>query len=58
MRSKVLEIKRYEGLDILKTICAFLIICIHAPFPGIIGEYIISLARVVLEYHIFLLGYL
>ncbi len=36
---------RREGLDILKCIGAFLIVCIHAPFPGAVGEYVTAIAR-------------
>lgn len=37
---------RYDGFDILKCVCSFLVICIHIPFPGILGEYIKSLSRI------------
>lgn len=37
--------KRKIGLDILKIISAFLVICIHAPFEGKVGQYFITLAR-------------
>ncbi len=30
---------RYEGLDSLKAFCAFLVVCIHAPFSGLFGDY-------------------
>lgn len=29
--------KRYDGLDALKIICSFLVVCIHAPFDGTFG---------------------
>lgn len=38
--------KRAEGLDILKCLCAFMIICIHCPFSGVFGEYFIALTRI------------
>lgn len=37
---------RWQGIDILKTICAFLVVIIHAPFPGEIGMYITTLSRI------------
>lgn len=37
---------RADNIDILKAICAFLIVCIHAPFPGVIGEYFTALTRI------------
>lgn len=30
---------RYKGLDSLKAIAAFLVVCIHVPFPGVFGDY-------------------
>lgn len=27
-------ILRAKNIDILKALCAFLVVCIHAPFPG------------------------
>ena len=36
---------RKIGLDILKFIVAFLVICIHAPFEGEFGKYLIAIAR-------------
>ena len=37
---------RSEQIDVLKAVCAFLIVCIHAPFPGVVGEYFTALTRV------------
>lgn len=36
---------RKIGLDILKFIVAFLVVCIHAPFEGESGKYIIAISR-------------
>jgi len=36
---------RYKGLDVLKCICAFLVVCIHARFPGIFGNYFLVITR-------------
>jgi hypothetical protein len=30
-------LRRENGIDILKSISAFLVVCIHAPFPGTAG---------------------
>lgn len=38
--------ERYNALDALKCICAFLIICIHIPFPGALGEYVVAISRI------------
>lgn len=48
---------RYEGLDILKAICAFLIVCIHAPFPGSAGGYITALARIAVPVFFMITGF-
>lgn len=37
---------RICGLDILKALCAFGVVAIHAPFPGKIGSYIMALSRI------------
>ena len=37
--------RRKIGLDILKIISAFLVICIHAPFEGEVGKYFIVISR-------------
>lgn len=37
---------RFHSLDKLKVLCAFLVVCIHAPFPGTVGEYITALTRI------------
>lgn len=49
--------KRYDGLDMLKTICAFLIVCIHAPFGGNAGGYITALARIAVPVFFMITGY-
>lgn len=49
--------KRYEGFDILKFICAFLVICIHCPFPKTVGEYFTALSRVAVPIFFMITGY-
>ena len=38
-------------------LCAFLIVCIHAPFPGVIGEYFTSLTRIAVPIFFMISGY-
>lgn len=35
-----LGVYRLNALDKLKFLCAFLVVCIHAPFPGEWGEFV------------------
>lgn len=49
--------RRYIWLDILKAICAFLIVCIHKPFPGKFGEYFTALARVAVPIFFMITGF-
>ena len=48
---------RYDGFDILKCVCAFLVICIHIPFPGVLGEYIKSLSRIAVPVFFMITGF-
>lgn len=48
---------RYKSLDALKTICAFMIVCIHMP-PKVIGEgYLIALSRIGVPIFLMISGY-
>ena len=49
--------ERYNGLDILKSICAFLIVSIHVPFPGEGGEYFLSLTRMAVPVFFMITGF-
>lgn len=49
--------KRNKGIDILRLICAFLVVCIHAHFPGIVGEYVKAIARVAVPIFFICTGY-
>lgn len=49
--------KRYEGLDILKLICAFLVICIHVPTSLRIYENIVVLSRVAVPIFFMITGF-
>ena len=48
---------RQNNIDILKAICAFYIVCIHVPFPGIVGEYLTQLTRIAVPIFFMITGY-
>lgn len=48
---------RSKNIDILKACCAFLVVCIHVPFPGIGGEYFTSLTRIAVPIFFIITGY-
>jgi len=48
---------RLNSLDKLKVLCAFLIVCIHAPFPGTFGEYFTALTRIAVPIFFMITGY-
>lgn len=49
--------KRADGLDVLKFLCAFMIVCIHCPFPGIFGEYFIAITRIAVPIFFMITGF-
>ncbi len=49
--------KRERGLDVLKTICCFMIVCIHVPFPGLIGTIITPISRIAVPIFFMITGY-
>ena len=49
--------KRENGIDILKAICAFGVVCIHVSFSGGIGDYYIALQRVAVPIFFMISGY-
>ena len=51
------EQSRADNIDILKAICAFLIVCIHIPFPGTIGAYFTALTRIAVPIFFMITGY-
>ena len=51
------ERNRFAGFDILKFLCAFLIVCIHCPFPGEAGAYFTSLTRIAVPIFLMITGY-
>ena len=48
---------RNVGIDILKCICAFMIVCIHCPFPHEAGQYFISISRIAVPVFFMITGY-
>ena len=48
---------RADNIDILKALCAFLIVCIHVPFPGKVGAYFTTLTRVAVPVFFMITGY-
>lgn len=48
---------RADNIDILKTICAFLVICIHIPFPGMASGYLMTLTRIAVPIFFMITGY-
>ncbi len=48
---------RVYGLDILKTICSFLVVIIHINFPGLVGYYAIAIARIAVPVFFMITGY-
>lgn len=48
---------RVKNIDILKAVCAFFVVCIHAPFPGTAGEYFIALTRIAVPIFFMITGY-
>lgn len=48
---------RARSIDILKAVCAFLIVGIHIPFPVPIGNYFIVLARIAVPIFFIISGY-
>ena len=49
--------KRNYGLDLLKAVCAFLVICIHSPFPGMAGATVTPLTRIAVPLFFMITGY-
>lgn len=49
--------RRYNSLDKLIVLCAFLIVCIHAPFPGEFGEYFMALTRIAVPIFFMISGF-
>lgn len=51
------KILRADNIDILRAICAFLIVCIHIPFYGTLGAYFTALTRIAVPIFFMITGY-
>jgi len=51
------KVKRWVGLDILKCICAFLVIYIHTPIPGRVGDMILALSQIAVPVFFMISGF-
>lgn len=49
--------KRLDGLDLLKSICALLVVCIHAPVSGEIGNCLTAISRIAVPIFLMISGY-
>lgn len=49
--------QRNAGVDVLKFICAFMVICIHIPFPQPIGTIITPITRIAVPIFFMITGY-
>lgn len=50
-------VERYSGIDALKFLCAFLVVCIHQPFPGAIGKYFVAISRIAVPIFFMITGF-
>ncbi len=51
------NIDRNNGLDVLKFFLCFLIICIHVPFPGKLGTFVVIFSRIAVPIFFMISGY-
>ncbi len=49
--------ERKRNLDLLKAICAFMVICIHAPFSGRPGEWVKAVSSIAVPVFFMITGY-
>lgn len=55
--TKLQKNQRYESLDLLKGLCAFMVIAIHIPFPGAFGAYFMAVARAAVPIFLMITGF-
>ncbi len=48
---------RNNSIDILKCLCAFLVICIHIPFPGELGKFVVTITRIAVPIFFMISGF-
>lgn len=49
--------QRFYSLDVVKVLAAFLVICIHLPFPGLFGEYLVPITKIAVPYFFIVSGF-
>lgn len=49
--------KRNTGIDLMRLLCAFLIVCIHYPFPGTLGYLFAPVTRLAVPVFFMITGY-
>lgn len=53
----MISLVRKTEIDVLKSLAALLIVCIHAPFQGKIGDYFVSICRIGVPIFFMITGY-
>ena len=48
---------RFNGIDCLKAIAAFLVVCIHAPFPGMFGIHFKAITSIAVPVFFMITGF-
>ena len=49
--------KRFYSIDVMKIVAAFMVICIHLPFPGVVSEIIGPLTTIAVPYFFMVSGF-
>jgi surface polysaccharide O-acyltransferase-like enzyme len=50
-------VKRFSSIDAMKVVAAFLVMTIHVPFPGVIGEIVKVIARIAVPFFFVVSGF-
>ena len=48
---------RYDGLDVLKCLCAFFVVCVHCPVPGFLGLVVEVCSRIAVPIFFMITGF-
>ena len=49
--------QRNFSIDIVKTLAALLVICIHTGYPSVVGDYVVAFCRVAVPLFLLVSGY-
>jgi len=49
--------KRFDAIDFWKAIAAFLVVAIHCPFPGLLGEIFVNIGRIAVPFFFMVSGF-